>query len=83
MKGYCLIEVKTNEILKGEIATKCTLLFQNEIFPEPLSKYFTEKKNHSLVNTENNWCFCRMGEDEDDMIQCDNKNCKIVWFHQK
>ena len=53
MKGYCLIEVKTNEILKGEIATKCTLLFQNEIFPEPLSKYFTENKNHSLVNTEN------------------------------
>ena len=83
MKGYCLIEVKTNEILKGEIATKCTLLFQNEIFPEPLSKYFTENKNHSLVNTENNWCFCRMGEDEDDMIQCDNKNCKIIWFHQK
>ena len=24
-----------------------------------------------------------MGEDEDDMIQCDNKNCKIIWFHQK
>ena len=24
-----------------------------------------------------------MGEDEHDMIQCDNKNCKIIWFHQK
>ena len=24
-----------------------------------------------------------MGEDEVDMIQCDNKNCKIIWFHQK
>ena len=33
-----------------------------------LSKYFIENKNHSLVNTENIWCFCRMGQDEDDMI---------------
>ena len=24
-----------------------------------------------------------MGEDEDNMIQGDNKNCKIIWFHQK
>ena len=24
-----------------------------------------------------------MGEDEEDMIQFDDKNCEIVWFHQK
>ena len=53
------------------------------ILLELFSKYFTENKNHSLVNAENVWCFCRMGEDGDDMIQCDNKNWKIIWFHQK
>ena len=76
MKDYCLI-------LQGEIITKPTLLFQNVILLELLSKYFTENKNHSLVNTENVLCFCQMGEDGDDMIQCDNKNWKIIWFHQK
>ena len=83
MKDYCLIEVKANEIPQGEIVTKSTLLFQNVILLELLSKYFAENKNQSVVNTENSWCFCRMGEDEEDMIQCDNKNCKIIWFHQK
>ena len=83
MKGYCLIEVKANKILQGEIATKCTSLFQNVILPELLSKHFTKNKNHPLVNAENIWCFCWMGKDEDDMIQCDNKNCKIIWLHQK
>ena len=24
-----------------------------------------------------------MGEGENSMIQGDNKNCKIIWFHQK
>ena len=76
MKDYCLI-------LQGEIITKPTLLFQNVILLELLSKYFTENKNHFLVNTENIWCFSRMGEDEGSMMQCDNKNCKIIWFHQK
>ena len=82
MKDYCLIAVKANKILQVEVITKSTLLFQNVILLELSSKYFSENKNHSLVNTENISCFSRMGEDEDSM-QCDNKNCKIIWFHQK
>ena len=71
MKDYCLIEVKANKILQGEIITKSTVLFQNVILLELLSKYFIENKNHSL------------GKDKDNMISSDNKNCKIIWFHQK
>ena len=51
MKDYCLIEVKVNKILQGEIVIKSTLLFQNVILLELLSKYFAENKNQSLVNT--------------------------------
>ena len=51
MKDYCLIEVKANKILQGEIVTKSTLLFQNVILLELLSKYFAENKNQSVVNT--------------------------------
>ena len=65
------------------VIANSNLLFQNVILLELLWKYFTENKNHSLVNTENIWCFRRMGEEKVDMIQCDNKNCKIIWFHQK
>ena len=43
MKDYCLIEVKANKILQGEIITKSTVLFQNVISLELLSKYFTGK----------------------------------------
>ena len=27
------------------------------------------------------FCYCKRGEDEDDMVACDNKNCSTEWFH--
>jgi len=27
------------------------------------------------------YCTCNRGEDEDDMVACDNKDCSIEWFH--
>ena len=27
------------------------------------------------------WCYCRLDESVDDMIQCDNASCPIIWFH--
>ena len=75
-----LIEVKVNKKLQYKIIVKSSFLFQNVILLELLSKYFTENKNDLIVNTENIWRFCQMGEEEDDMIQFDNKICKIVWF---
>ena len=28
-------------------------------------------------------CYCIMSEEDDDLIDCDNKNCQIKWFHLK
>ena len=44
-----------------------------------------------LVNTnstisdksQNKWCKCKMSEDEDGLIMCESKTCKIQWFHIK
>lgn len=27
------------------------------------------------------WCHCRRPEDFDDMVGCDNSECKVEWFH--
>ena len=27
------------------------------------------------------WCYCGKDETFDDMIGCDNKDCKIGWYH--
>ena len=27
------------------------------------------------------WCYCRQGEDFDQMIACDGEDCAIEWFH--
>ena len=83
-----LIEIQVNEKLQYKIIIyfsnpliyKSTFHFQNVTLLELLSKYFTENKHDFIVNTDNIWCFCRMGQDEDYMIQFDNKICKIVWF---
>ena len=30
---------------------------------------------------EDQWCYCRKGEDNGAMIGCDNDQCPIRWFH--
>ena len=36
----------------------------------------------SSSNMTIGYCYCgRRGEDYDDMIGCDNKDCPIEWFH--
>ena len=27
------------------------------------------------------WCYCGLDESVDDMIQCDNASCAIIWVH--
>ena len=51
-------------MLKYETISKATLLFQNAIWIELLSKYFTENKSDSIVSTENIWCYCRVGNEK-------------------
>ena len=34
-------------------------------------------------NDDSSYCFCRQSSDLDDLIECYNANCKIMWFHFK
>ena len=60
------------------------------ILPELVGKWFT-KQNVTLNehqtpqqldhDKENSWCYCKKGEDYGAMIDCDNDQCPIQWFH--
>ena len=82
---YALIVVEANKKLQDEIVSKSSFFFENVLLKELLAKHFTENKlpEKSTNTNDDKWCFCRMGENEDNMIQCENKNCNISWFHQK
>ncbi|XP_014680954.1 PREDICTED: PHD finger protein ING1-like [Priapulus caudatus] len=47
----------------------------------------SDGKPQSPVNTATandadlSYCYCGQPEDADDMIACDNHNCKVQWYH--
>jgi len=60
------------------------------ILLELMGKWFT-KQNNVTVNedetpqepdqeVENQWCYCRKGEDYGALISCNNDQCPIKWF---
>ena len=67
------------------------------ILPEPVGQWFSRprpqvlqvsprKVNHdgNKMNTADGmFCYCKRGEDEDDMVACDNENCNTEWLVQK
>ena len=34
-------------------------------------------------NDDSSYCFCRQSSDLDDLIECSDANCEIMWFHFK
>ena len=71
---------------------KATHFFTYGILPEVLGNWYSRlppqyahmhqqhnRENQSEPTTEK-WCFCCQ-EDSGEMIQCDNEQCKISWFH--
>ena len=79
MKDYCLIEVKARKKVQDKNISKSNLLFENVILLECLIKCFTENKSDFRVNTENKRCFCKLWEDEHNIIQWNKKFAKL--FH--
>ena len=51
--------------------------------PQPLSLQAPNNENNKITDTVQPklFCYCKRGEDEDNMIGCDNENCEIEWFH--
>lgn len=50
------------------------------IIPELLSRWYTMQKNGVSHNVAL-WCDCNQPVNGQEMIQCANANCDIVWFH--
>ena len=57
------------------------------IIPEFVRRWFTKQKttdNQTPLQSDqaqDNWCYCKKGEDYGPMIGCDNNQCPIEWFH--
>ena len=67
--------------IQADILSKTKPLFCNVLLPELVGKYFTNSTNND--KSQDKWCICKMSEDEDDLIMCESKTCKIQWFHIK
>lgn len=52
---------------------------------ELLCKFYTNYSpdEHSIKNTNKNYCYNQMSAEEDNFIGSDNQNFKISWFHMK
>lgn len=61
--------------------SQTALKFHSEVIvPELLGRYFTRKEGSAKLNY---WCICNGVDDGTPMLQCDNDECSIKWFHFK
>ncbi|XP_070189196.1 uncharacterized protein [Littorina saxatilis] len=72
---------------------KMTEFFSAVVLPELVAHFFSQPRPQVLLpsptkaasqahSTEGQlYCICKRTEDEDDMVACDNENCKLEWFH--
>ena len=67
--------------IQADFLSKPKSLFCNVLLPELVGKYFTNSTNSD--KSQDKRCICKMSEDEDDLIMCESKTCKIQWFHIK
>ena len=51
------------------------LLTNDDTEDQPTGSTGTANEDNAL------WCYCRQGEDFDQMIACDGEDCAIEWFH--
>lgn len=78
-KNYVYIERVTYDNTFCEEGIKAAKNFHNCVIkPEPLARYFTRKGGSEEVET---WCICRKPDDGRPMLQCENLDCVIKWYH--
>ena len=66
---------------QANILSKTKPLFCNVLLSELVGRYFTNSTNSA--KSQDKWCICKISEDEDDLIMCESKTCKIQWSHIK
>ncbi|KAJ8963022.1 hypothetical protein NQ317_006157, partial [Molorchus minor] len=57
---------------------KAFQFYKYVVKPELLSRFFTNKLGLGRVQT---WCVCKKPDDSRPMLQCDNDECDIGWYH--
>ena len=82
INDFVCIRIEPDKELFEKISRKCKLFFGKAILPELLAKCFSEP-TITNATSPGKVCYCNMGEENDDLIGCDNKNCQIKWFHLK
>ena len=83
-KESVCVRIEPDESLFDIIIQKSSSFFQTALLPELLAKFYSQPVPTNQEDEASDvWCYCRLGEDEDDMILCDNNDCEIKWFHTK
>ena len=80
-KDTFLETIRVDTEIQADILSKTKSLFCNVLLPELVGKYFTNSTNSD--KSQDKWCICKMSEDEDGLVMCESKTCKIQWFHIK
>ena len=80
-KDTFLATIHVDTEIQADIWSKTKSLFCNILLPELVVKYFTNSINSD--KSQDKWCICQMSEDEDDVIMCESKTCKIQRFQIK
>ena len=65
-----------------KLLTKLTKFFVRNLLPELMTHRLLNKEHYDCDNLSEVYCFCHK-EEYGKMIQCDNPQCKYVWFHYR
>lgn len=95
-KDHVVLQIEPDTAFIMEAIERVTQLFKRGVTPELLGKWYSrmssslpmsacsidshELPSDSGLSDEIKWCYCK-GDDEDEMICCDNESCPIQWFH--
>ena len=67
--------------IEADILSKTKSRFCYVLLPELIGKCFTNSTNSD--KSQDKWYISKMSEDEDGLIMCESKTCKIQWFQIK
>ena len=95
MKGIFIERIKPDNAFFSNTVDKIGTFYIHVILPEGIGKWFTRQYVITGKSAESieelgmsiepiataTWCYCGLDESVDDMIQCDNASCDIIWFH--
>lgn len=77
-KEMFIERIKIDEAFLQVNIEKALDFHQKVIVPELLGRFYTRSLNHKI---EVLWCLCQKPDTGEPMLQCENDECSIQWFH--